>query len=66
MAGSLPVSGWNMATGGPRPTRFAVPAGSVYFLEGAAEFLSNDCLADSPDDRIQGWGCFARGVWNDV
>jgi CRISPR-associated protein Cmr3 len=64
--GSLPVSGWNLATGGPKPNRFAVPAGSVYFLEGAAEFLSNDCLADSPEDRIQGWGCFTRGVWNDV
>ena len=66
VAGSLPVSGWNLATGGPKPNRFAVPAGSVYFLEGAAEFLTHDCLADSPEDRLQGWGCFARGVWNDV
>jgi CRISPR-associated protein Cmr3 len=66
VAGALPVSGWNMSTGMPTPTRFAVPAGSVYFLEGDAQFLSNDCLADSPDDRIRGWGCFARGVWNDV
>jgi CRISPR-associated protein Cmr3 len=66
VAGSLPVSGWNLATGGPKPTRFAVPAGSVYFLEGDAEFLSGECLADSPEDRVQGWGCFARGVWNDV
>ena len=62
----LPVSGWNKAAGMPKPTRFAVPAGSVYYLEGGAEFLSDDCLSDSPDDRMQGWGCIARGVWNDV
>jgi CRISPR-associated protein Cmr3 len=66
VAGSVPVSGWNLAAGGPKPARFAVPAGSAYFLEGAAESLSNDCLADSLEDRVQGWGCFARGVWNDV
>jgi CRISPR-associated protein Cmr3 len=63
---ALPVSGWNLATGGPKPTRFAAPAGSVYFLEGSAEHLAGGCLADSPEDRLQGWGCFARGVWNDV
>ena len=28
------VSGWDVARGGPRRTRFAVPAGSVYFVEG--------------------------------
>jgi CRISPR-associated protein Cmr3 len=66
VAGSLPVSGWNTATGSPKPTRFAVPAGSVYFLEAADEFLTDDCLSDSPEDRLQGWGCFVRGVWNDV
>jgi CRISPR-associated protein Cmr3 len=66
VAGYLPVSGWNLATGGPKPNRFAVPAGSVYFLEGTAEDLPSDCLADNPEDRLQGWGCFVRGVWNDV
>lgn len=66
VTGFLPVSGWNLATGGPKPNRFAVPAGSVYFLQGMAEDLPSDCLADSPEDRLQGWGCFARGVWNDV
>ena len=33
---SQPVSGWDLASGGPKPNRFAVPAGSVYFLQGAA------------------------------
>jgi CRISPR-associated protein Cmr3 len=66
VASLQPVSGWNLATGGPKPNRFAVPAGSVYFLQGAAEDLPSDSLADSPEDRLQGWGCFARGVWSDV
>jgi CRISPR-associated protein Cmr3 len=63
--GFLPVSGWDLALSGPKPNRFAVPAGSVYFLEGNAEGLPEDSLADSPEDRRQGWACFVRGVWND-
>jgi CRISPR-associated protein Cmr3 len=31
--GSLSFSGWDLARGGPKPTRFAAPAGSAYFLE---------------------------------
>ncbi|MBC6412340.1 MAG: type III-B CRISPR module-associated protein Cmr3, partial [Hyphomonadaceae bacterium] len=27
----VPVSGWDLARGGPKPTRFAIAAGSVYF-----------------------------------
>jgi len=66
VAEALPVSGWNLAARGPKPTRYAAPAGSVYFLERTAEHLADECLADSAEDRLQGWGCFARGVWNDV
>lgn len=63
--GFVPVSGWNLALSGPKPNRFAVPAGSAYFLAGNAQGLPEDSLADSPEDRRQGWACFVRGVWND-
>ena len=46
--GFLPVSGWNLATGGPKPNRFAVSAGSVYFLEGAAEDLPTTAWPTAP------------------
>jgi CRISPR-associated protein Cmr3 len=64
--GSLAVSGWDLARGGPKPTRFAVPAGSVYFLDGAAGALPADSLCDAPDDGLQGWGCYLKGTWTDV
>lgn len=62
--GYLAVSGWDLARSGPKPTRFAVPAGSVYFLNGPADDL-HEALADDEADRRQGWGCFVKGVWND-
>ncbi len=62
--GSVPVSGWDLARGGPKPSRFAVPAGSVYFADGELTNLPS-CLADSEPDRRQGWGCYLTGVWND-
>src|SRR5262249_2068644 len=33
----LAVSGWDVAANGPRRTRFAVPAGAVYFLDGPGD-----------------------------
>ncbi len=60
--GSIPVSGWDLARGGPKPARFAVPPGSVYFLDGPATGLPA-VLADDDLLRRQGWGCFVRGVW---
>ncbi len=62
--GSLAFSGWDLARGGPKPTRFAVPAGSTYFLEQ----VPNDwppSLAESEDEQQQGWGCYLTGVWTD-
>ncbi|MCI0624641.1 MAG: type III-B CRISPR module-associated protein Cmr3 [Acidobacteria bacterium] len=62
--GSLAFSGWDLARGGPKPTRFAVPAGTVYFLES----LPNDwaqTLAENDEDRQLGWGCCLTGVWTD-
>ncbi|MDY0170728.1 MAG: type III-B CRISPR module-associated Cmr3 family protein [Thermoguttaceae bacterium] len=63
MPGAVAVSGWDLARGGPKPSRFAVPAGSVYFAEGELTNLPL-CLADSEADRRQGWGCYLTGVWN--
>ncbi len=66
--GSVAVSGWDLARGGPKPNRFAAQAGSVYFLD---QFPNNDLtllpdsLADRPDDQAQGWGCYLKGVWID-
>lgn len=62
--GSIPFSGWDLARGGPKPTRFAVPAGAVYFLDSLAS-LQPDSLAETDEDRQQGWGCFLKGVWTD-
>jgi CRISPR-associated protein Cmr3 len=60
------VSGWDLARGGPKPNRFAVPAGTVYFLETPTQTLELPSLADDDEDRRQGWGCFLKGVWNYV
>jgi CRISPR-associated protein Cmr3 len=62
--GSLAFSGWDLARGGPKPTRFAVPAGSVYFLNQAPTDWPHS-LAESDEDRQQGWGCCLTGVWTD-
>jgi CRISPR-associated protein Cmr3 len=64
VTGSVAFSGWDLARGWPKPTRFAVPAGSVYFLES----LPNNglqSLAENDEDYQQGWGCCLRGVWTD-
>lgn len=62
--GAVAVSGWDLARGGPKPTRFAAAAGSVYFLDTLPPSLP-DTLADREDDRRQGWGCYLQGVWTD-
>jgi CRISPR-associated protein Cmr3 len=63
--GSVGVSGWDLARSGPKPTRFAVAAGSVYFLDTLPDDLPPDSLCDTPQDRHQGWGCYLKGVWTD-
>lgn len=59
-------SGWDLARGGPKPTRFAVPAGSVYFLECSSGQSLGSLLAESDEDRRLGYGCVVQGVWNYV
>ncbi|OWK41126.1 type III-B CRISPR module-associated Cmr3 family protein [Fimbriiglobus ruber] len=59
----IPVSGWDVAYNGPRPTRFAVPAGAVYFVEGPGEstaFLDGE---QSGALRQEGWGFALQGKW---
>jgi CRISPR-associated protein Cmr3 len=65
VSGSVAFSGWDLARGGPKPTRFAVPAGSVYFLNDPLG-QGPPSLAETDDDRRQGWGCYVTGVWKYV
>jgi CRISPR-associated protein Cmr3 len=53
----LATSGWDIARGGPKPTQFRAPAGSVYFLD------SPDPVPEQPDEF--GYGCHLQGVWTD-
>jgi CRISPR-associated protein Cmr3 len=61
----IAVSGWDVARGGPHPTRFAVPAGSVYFVEGPFTPPQQSLCTDA-EDVAQGWGFVLRGTWNYV
>lgn len=60
--GYLAVSGWDLARNGPKPTRFAVPAGSVYFLRRPID-TPRESLCDGENAAV-GWGVFVEGVWN--
>jgi len=51
-------SGWDIARSAPKPTRFAIPAGSVYFFDTID--LPNPNLTDE-----LGFGCYLEGVWTD-
>jgi len=62
--GSVAVSGWDLARGGPKPNRFAAQAGSVYFLPESLHPWP-ETLSDSERDAQQGWGCYLKGVWID-
>ncbi|MGQ9575777.1 MAG: type III-B CRISPR module-associated protein Cmr3 [Thermoguttaceae bacterium] len=66
VSGYEAFSGWDLARGGPKPTRFAVPAGSVYFLESTNGQSLSSSLAESDEDRRLGYGCVIQGVWNYV
>jgi len=58
----MAVSGWDVARNGPHRTRFAVPAGAVYFVEGTySPAHGSFCIGEND---AQGWGFALRGVWN--
>lgn len=60
--GPFAVSGWDLTRGGPKPARFGVDAGTVYFLEGGAppEFQ----LCSNDEDAALGYGVILKGTWN--
>lgn len=53
------ISGWDIAKGGPKPTLFAIPAGSVYFLKDANGLPES---LDTGTDAELGYGHFLQGV----
>jgi len=66
------ISGWNLKTSRPKPTRRLAPAGSVYFLKLDGEeslirawvqrfWLRN--FSDDEQSRRDGFGLAAVGVW---
>lgn len=57
---AVAVSGWDIARGGPKPTRFVVPAGAVYFVEGQPDFKHGSLCSDD-EDVAQGWGFALQG-----
>jgi CRISPR-associated protein Cmr3 len=59
--GPFVVSGWDLARCGPKPTRFGVAAGSVYFVENRQPPAGT--LAAGEDAQL-GYGHFLRGTWN--
>lgn len=61
------VSGWDILRRCPRATRFAIPAGATYFLEGAGstEDFLDATLPDARNLRQEGWGFALQGRWKD-
>ncbi len=62
------VSGWDVARNGPRATRFAVPAGAVYFFEEAGSdtgFVSAGRERDAAELLQEGWGFALQGAWKE-
>ncbi|MCC6367839.1 MAG: type III-B CRISPR module-associated protein Cmr3 [Bryobacterales bacterium] len=60
--GPYAISGWDLARGGPKPTRLGVDAGSVYFIEGPAP--RDRYLGTELGDAALGYGFFVKGSWN--
>ncbi len=57
------ISGWDLALGGPKPTRFMVQSGSVYYLPNN-EDISVELV--NYDDSLVGWGNYLKGTWKYV
>jgi len=65
------VSGWDYAKQRPKPVRWLVPAGSVYFfelLDGSAEVLASNAwlqpVSDDEANRNAGYGLALWGIWD--
>jgi len=70
------VSGWDMETNRPKPTRRMAASGSVYFVELKCDddaalraWIDNTWLhsiSDTPEDRRDGFGLATLGVWTET
>lgn len=66
------ISGWDFETKRPKVTRRLTPAGSVLFLTLQGEGNLDEwitkmwmrCVSDHPQDRLDGFGLAALGVWD--
>lgn len=60
-----PISGWDVAHNRPKPLRHYLPAGSVFFFEGAQ--WQGQAFTDTPDNEppfdAVGFGQVALGTW---
>lgn len=68
----VPVSGWDFEHKRPKPMRKMVPLGSVYFLR-VLSWGENDLadlwmvnVSDDPQDRRDGFGVAAFGLWHEA
>lgn len=64
--GHVAVSGWDLARGGPKRNRFAVAAGSVYFLKQPPQDRSAAGSLCDGEDAAVGWGTYVEGAWDYV
>jgi CRISPR-associated protein Cmr3 len=55
-------SGWDLARGGPKATRFAAAAGSVFYFDSPPP-PSGASLCDDAEDGRTGWGRYLEGIW---
>jgi CRISPR-associated protein Cmr3 len=60
--GPYAVSGWDLVRGGPKPARFGIDAGSVYFIDGRAPVIQS--LNENREDTASGYGFFLKGSWH--
>ncbi len=56
------VSGWDYARRGPKPARFALPAGAVFYYSNTPP---QGARYAPPDDAAMGWGAYLTGTWSD-
>jgi CRISPR-associated protein Cmr3 len=59
--GAIAVSGWDVARNAPRPTRFAAPAGTIYFVK-SSSVPGQVSLCGDGELVAEGWGFAIRGV----
>jgi CRISPR-associated protein Cmr3 len=61
----VPISGWDIANGRPKPLRNYVPAGSVFYFEDAiyTGHPFTEPLPDGQDAGAMGFGTCAIGTW---